>query len=61
MTPVAGAAQTLSIGSVRLDAPVVQAALAGYSDRAMRVIARRHGMSVSALVRDLVGGFLKYR
>lgn len=27
----------------------------------LAVIARRHGMSVSALVRDLVGGFLKYR
>jgi nifR3 family TIM-barrel protein len=41
------AAQTLSIGTVRLDAPVVQAALAGYSDRAMRVIARRHGAAYS--------------
>jgi nifR3 family TIM-barrel protein len=39
--------QTLSIGTVRLDAPVVQAALAGYSDRAMRVIARRHGAAYS--------------
>jgi serine/threonine-protein kinase len=27
----------------------------------LAVIARRHGMSVSALVRDVVGGFLKYR
>ncbi|MBE2253440.1 MAG: serine/threonine protein kinase [Myxococcus sp.] len=27
----------------------------------LALIARRHGMSVSALVRDLVGGFLKYR
>jgi len=33
----------LAIGSLTLDAPVVQAALAGYSDRAMRVMARRHG------------------
>lgn len=32
-----------SIGGVRLAAPVVQAALSGYSDRAMRVLARRHG------------------
>jgi nifR3 family TIM-barrel protein len=33
----------LSIGPVRLDFPVVQAALSGYSDLAMRVIARRLG------------------
>lgn len=33
----------LSIGRVRLDSPLVQAALSGYSDRAMRVLARRHG------------------
>ncbi|MBU0638190.1 MAG: tRNA-dihydrouridine synthase family protein [Planctomycetes bacterium] len=33
----------LSIGSVQLDVPIVQAALAGYSDAAMRLIARRHG------------------
>ena len=36
-------APTLSIGSLTLDAPIVQAALSGYSDRAMRVLARRHG------------------
>ena len=47
MTRASVAAQTLSIGTVRLDAPVVQAALAGYSDRAMRVIARRHGAAYS--------------
>jgi len=33
----------LSIGGVRLASPLVQAALSGYSDRAMRVLARRHG------------------
>jgi nifR3 family TIM-barrel protein len=33
----------LSIGPVQLDFPVVQAALSGYSDWAMRVIARRLG------------------
>jgi tRNA-dihydrouridine synthase B len=38
-----GADVTLAIGGVRLAAPVVQAALSGYSDMAMRVLARRHG------------------
>jgi tRNA-dihydrouridine synthase B len=33
----------LSIGGVSLASPLVQAALSGYSDRAMRVLARRHG------------------
>lgn len=33
----------LSIGSIPLASPLVQAALSGYSDRAMRVLARRHG------------------
>src|SRR3954466_15939206 len=33
----------LSIGPLRLDFPVVQAALSGYSDMPMRLIARRHG------------------
>ncbi len=36
-------ARSLSIGGVALASPVVQAALSGYSDRAMRVLARRHG------------------
>ena len=36
-----------SIGGITLAAPVVQAALAGYSDRAMRVLARRHGAAYS--------------
>ena len=35
----------LSIGPLRLDFPVVQAALSGYSDMPMRVIARRLGAS----------------
>jgi nifR3 family TIM-barrel protein len=35
----------LHIGSVEIGFPVVQAALSGYSDRAMRVIARRFGAS----------------
>jgi nifR3 family TIM-barrel protein len=43
VTTVASRGRTLSIGGVALEAPVVQAALAGYSDRAMRVVARRHG------------------
>ena len=33
----------LAIGGVSLASPLVQAALSGYSDRAMRVLARRHG------------------
>ena len=33
----------LKIGNIVLDFPVVQAALSGYSDTAMRLIARRHG------------------
>jgi len=33
----------LRLGPLRLDFPVVQAALSGYSDMPMRVIARRHG------------------
>jgi nifR3 family TIM-barrel protein len=36
---------TLRLGRVELDFPVVQAALSGYSDLAMRVIARRLGAS----------------
>lgn len=37
--------KTLRLGNVELDFPVVQAALSGYSDTAMRVIARRLGAS----------------
>ena len=33
----------LKIGALQLEAPVVQAALSGYSDLAMRRMARRHG------------------
>ncbi|MFA9477812.1 tRNA dihydrouridine synthase [Phycisphaerales bacterium AB-hyl4] len=32
-----------TIGNVQLDAPFFQAGLAGYSDAAMRLVARRHG------------------
>ena len=35
--------KTLSIGTILLDAPVVQAALSGYSDGPMRRLAREHG------------------
>ena len=38
---------TPSIGGITLASPVVQAALSGYSDRAMRVLARRHGAAYS--------------
>ncbi len=41
--PVALGLRPLQIGSVRVGFPVVQAALSGYSDWAMRMIARRHG------------------
>ena len=37
----------LQIGNVPVGFPVVQAALSGYSDWPMRVIARRHGASYS--------------
>ena len=37
----------LRIGKVEIGFPVVQAALSGYSDWAMRLIARRHGASYS--------------
>jgi len=44
MTPHPGTQRRpLAIGGVLLASPLVQAALSGYSDRAMRVIARRHG------------------
>jgi len=39
------AATNLSIGNVEIGFPVVQAALSGYSDWPMRVIAKRHGAS----------------
>lgn len=38
-----GGAGSLTIGSVDIGFPIVQAALSGYSDLPMRVIARRHG------------------
>jgi nifR3 family TIM-barrel protein len=37
--------KNLQIGNVKIGFPVVQAALSGYSDWPMRVIARRHGAS----------------
>jgi nifR3 family TIM-barrel protein len=40
---LAAVPRRLSLGGVAIEAPVVQAALSGYSDRAMRVLARRHG------------------
>ncbi len=48
-TPIDGQAlyRPLRIGSVEIGFPVVQAALGGYSDWPMRVIARRHGASYS--------------
>ena len=33
----------LTIGTIQLDVPFVQAAMSGYSDLAMRRLARRHG------------------
>lgn len=39
--------QDLTIGKVAIGFPIVQAALSGYSDLPMRVIARRHGASYS--------------
>jgi nifR3 family TIM-barrel protein len=44
-TPWVGSIQPLKIGRVEIGFPVVQAALSGYSDWAMRMIARRHGAS----------------
>ena len=42
MNPVAGEA-ALRIGPLRIDGVAVQAALSGYSDLAMRTVAREHG------------------
>ncbi|MDA9778218.1 tRNA-dihydrouridine synthase family protein [Rubripirellula sp.] len=39
--------QPLSIGNVDIGFPIVQAALSGYSDLPMRVIAKRHGATYS--------------
>ena len=41
--PVGRLPSSFSIGGITLASPFVQAALSGYSDRAMRVLARRHG------------------
>lgn len=57
-----------SIDPISGEAPVVAGAakaltieLAGSEFDQLTVIAKRHGLSVSALIRDVVGGFLKYR
>ncbi len=44
--------QPLRIGSLTLDFPVVQAALSGYSDLPMRVIARRNLWGVNLPASD---------
>ena len=41
----APALSPLTIGNVSIGFPIVQAALSGYSDLPMRVIARQHGAS----------------
>ncbi|XZE46208.1 tRNA dihydrouridine synthase [Pirellulaceae bacterium SH467] len=46
-TPLIEGIRPLQIGNVSIGFPVVQAALSGYSDWAMRVIARRMGASYS--------------
>jgi nifR3 family TIM-barrel protein len=43
MTTSPPRSRALAIGGIELPSPLVQAALSGYSDRAMRVVARRHG------------------
>ena len=45
--PNAGVLRPLTIGNVQIGFPIVQAALSGYSDWPMRVMARRHGASYS--------------
>ena len=49
--------QPLSIGPIAIGFPVVQAALSGYSDWPMRVMARRHGASY-ALCEVMLDQFL---
>lgn len=56
-SPVAQPAPSLRIGGVAIGFPVVQAALSGYSDWAMRIIARRHGASY-ALCEVMLDEFL---
>ncbi len=55
--PGASAHLPLSLGSVQLEAPVVQAALSGYSDWPMRVLARRYGAAY-ALAEVMLDRFL---
>ena len=40
---IAATLSIVNIGPIQLDKPFMQAGLAGYSDRAMRVVARRRG------------------
>lgn len=56
----------LRIGSIQLDAPFVQAALSGYSDAAMRLLAREYGCpyTINEVVLDRLvaqGGRKMYR
>ena len=37
----------LKIGNIRINTPVIQAAMSGYSDRAMRVLARKFGCELT--------------
>ncbi len=46
-TPYVSGIRPLRIGNVAIGFPVVQAALSGYSDWPMRLLARRHGASYS--------------
>jgi tRNA-dihydrouridine synthase len=43
LRPFAATLSFVNIGPIQLDKPFMQAGLAGYSDRAMRVVARRRG------------------
>jgi len=38
---------SLALGSIKLEAPFFQAPLSGYSDRAMRILAREHGSALT--------------
>lgn len=44
----------MEIGKIKLEAPIIQAAISGYSDRAMRELARQFGaeMTFSGLMLD---------
>lgn len=57
MTTAAHSLPCISLGAVRIDFPIVQAALSGYSDWPMRLLARRHGAGY-ALCEVLLDQFL---